>query len=496
MAAIEPALKMKAGELEKYFERPNSYLEGLNDGQRKRIYRHRPALCPLCLKKDGFIRALTDVALLTVCPTHSVILIDSCPGCGDEIDFNRTDLDQCPSCEQPYTHGAFTSLSPSAPATYIARQVSLGKLGLADLLSACDRMARPVDILPAAPVYADMTLSWMHEHLNRAAGLLYIPDFRSGYRDALTIEPSDTSMAIPEAATLPLDRFIKTTKTRVSTLLDPTVFSRVEHFQRFATKSENPAGDAKVLGIPASRLRCWSDHVDSVDLSRQISAELLSDCLGISQHDLLALNTSGILRTINDVRTARHQIFDLNEVVALFQAIPSSAQKENETCTASALRKDLKLFAADYSVLISLILAGEIPSTNNRVAFTNMQFDRNQARLALHKHLLANIEMNGNALAGVMATSNKQLLEAKTQWKRDASGDFQRGALKTWCSLNRVAKMTGKQLRQLRPALERRNIQPAFIVPGAPQDLLVYSLDQNFREAISAVVSAEKYCGF
>lgn len=495
MAALEPALHIASGELVKHFELPD-ITQGLNDGQRRRIYRRRAALCPLCLKTDGYIRTLADVALLPVCPIHHVAMIESCSGCGEAIDFNRDELDHCPHCERPYTHDEPNSLPPSDPAAYLCRQLYRGKVSLVDVLSACDRMSRPLDILPGAPAYADNSLRWMHEHLKYAAALLYSPDFRSGYRDELVAELADASMVHAQAPTLPLDRFTKTTRIHVSTLLSPTAFSRIEHFQRFATKTENPVEDAKTLGVAASRLRCWNRDVHQVDLSRQISAELLSDYVGISQRDLLALNTSGVLRPVNGVRTARHQLFDLNAVLDLLRAIPTGTPTGSETCTASEIRNDLKLFAADYSVLISLILAGEIPAANNRVAFASMQFDRNQARLALHRHLLANNEINGNALAGVMATSNKQLLQLRTQWKNSASGDMQLGALTAWVSLNRVAKLAGTRLLPLRKALASQGIEPSYVIPGTPQVLYVYSLTQEFRSAINSTLQGNRYSGF
>lgn len=496
MAALEPVLHLGPGELAKWFEETQIALEGLTDGQRRRVYRHGAAVCPACLKKEGYIRSLTDIAVLPVCPIHRVTLIESCPDCGEQISFNRSELDQCPACESRYSDAPVKSLNHSDPVAFICRQVYLGKLLVENVLAACDRMARPFDILPAAPTYAAMGVDQLCEHLHRAAGLLYSEDYRESYRSELLEELADLNFLSPSAPTLPFDQFVASTGVHSSKVLGAIDFKQPDDLTVWAGKSVKPVEDAARLGIEASRLRSWNQQVESVELSKQISAELLAKTLGVTQQDLFKLNEAGILCPQNDVRTARHQIFALSDVTRLIQSIPKVNSSSADSCTIGDLKKELKLFGADYSVLVALILDGKIPATENIGVFTTMTFDRDKARKALHTHLVSTIEINGDKLAGIMATTTRQLLEAKGQWKRGVSGDFQRGALKTWCSLNRVVKMTGKQLRQLRPALERCNIQPAFIVPGAPQDLLVYTLDQNFREAISTVVLKEKYSGF
>lgn len=497
MSALEPALQLGPGELSKWFEITQIALDGLTDGQRRRVYRQSAAVCPACLKKDRYIRSLTDIAVLPVCPIHRVTLIESCPDCGEQISFNRSELDQCPACESHYSDTLLTPLERSDPVAFLCRQAYLGKLPVEDALAACDRMARPLDMLPAAPTYAAMGIDQLCEHLHRAAGLLYSEDYRESYRSELREELADLNFLSPSAPTLPFDQFVASTGVHSSKVLGAIDFKQPDDLTVWAGKSVKPVEDAARLRIEASRLRSWNQQVESVDLSKQISAELLAKTLEVSQQDLFRLNEAGVLRPLNVVRSARHQIFDVTDIIRLIGAIPTSASNPSaDTCTIGDLKKELKLFGADYSVLVALILDGKIPATENLGVFTAMSFDRDKARKALHTHLESTIEFNGDKLAGIMATTTRQLLEAKAQWKSVVSDDFQRGALKTWCSLNRVAKMTGKQLRQLRPMLESRNIKPSYMIPGTPQDLLVYMLDKEFRDAISTVVPTEKYSGF
>ncbi len=52
-----------------------------------------PQVCPLCIHRHGYCKAIWDVALSTVCLEHGCWLIDSCKQCGQALRWNRPSVD-------------------------------------------------------------------------------------------------------------------------------------------------------------------------------------------------------------------------------------------------------------------------------------------------------------------------------------------------------------------------------------------------------------------
>ncbi|MDQ5828253.1 MAG: TniQ family protein, partial [Chloroflexota bacterium] len=57
-----------------------------------------PKICPLCLRESAYCRKVWDFAAVTVCPAHSVMLLDKCPRCNKRIRWTRKSVCACP-CE-------------------------------------------------------------------------------------------------------------------------------------------------------------------------------------------------------------------------------------------------------------------------------------------------------------------------------------------------------------------------------------------------------------
>ena len=53
----------------------------------------KPQVCPLCIHRHGYCKAIWDVALSTVCLEHGCLLIDSCKQCGQALRWNRPSVD-------------------------------------------------------------------------------------------------------------------------------------------------------------------------------------------------------------------------------------------------------------------------------------------------------------------------------------------------------------------------------------------------------------------
>ena len=56
---------------------------------------HCPKVCPRCLKESGYARRVWDCSLVTACPIHECLLIDSCPKCKNRIKCVRNRLSVC-----------------------------------------------------------------------------------------------------------------------------------------------------------------------------------------------------------------------------------------------------------------------------------------------------------------------------------------------------------------------------------------------------------------
>lgn len=56
---------------------------------------HGPKICPKCLSESGYCFRIWDCSLVTACPTHECMLIDSCPKCKKRIRAVRNSLSIC-----------------------------------------------------------------------------------------------------------------------------------------------------------------------------------------------------------------------------------------------------------------------------------------------------------------------------------------------------------------------------------------------------------------
>jgi len=55
-------------------------------------------ICPKCIGDEEFVRSAWDHELVTACPEHGILLLDSCPGCSQLITRDRESLSHCQHC--------------------------------------------------------------------------------------------------------------------------------------------------------------------------------------------------------------------------------------------------------------------------------------------------------------------------------------------------------------------------------------------------------------
>ena len=55
----------------------------------------RPRVCTKCLSQSQYCRKQWDFAAITSCPTHQIMLLEKCPGCGKPITWLRRSVSRC-----------------------------------------------------------------------------------------------------------------------------------------------------------------------------------------------------------------------------------------------------------------------------------------------------------------------------------------------------------------------------------------------------------------
>ncbi len=70
---------------------------------------HCPKVCPKCLAEVGYSLRIWECSLVTACPIHKCVLLDSCPACNRRIKCVRNKLSSC-SCGCDWRETTLTTL--------------------------------------------------------------------------------------------------------------------------------------------------------------------------------------------------------------------------------------------------------------------------------------------------------------------------------------------------------------------------------------------------
>jgi len=103
-------VKFNPGELASWFGKTPSQLEFMSYKSLRKndppLFRKQPVaskmlnllnprICPSCVQEDGYIHALWDLDLVTVCPTHGISLVSRCSACDKHLSWKRPGLLLC-----------------------------------------------------------------------------------------------------------------------------------------------------------------------------------------------------------------------------------------------------------------------------------------------------------------------------------------------------------------------------------------------------------------
>jgi hypothetical protein len=106
------------------------------------INRSRPRICPRCVKEDGYVQALWDLAPVACCPTHGIQLIDCCWHCNAPIKWNRKGVSECHRCQSSLLEASVSS----APESAISITVMIARKTGFETLSVPDPQGMPADL--------------------------------------------------------------------------------------------------------------------------------------------------------------------------------------------------------------------------------------------------------------------------------------------------------------------------------------------------------------
>lgn len=96
--------------------------------------------CPLCLREGSYHRAIWDLAMLSVCPEHSVRLLERCPDCNHRVSWHYGKVGKCQVRE---CHAELAAAEPVP----VPRDELSGARGVAALLQG----EAPEGLAPLAP---------------------------------------------------------------------------------------------------------------------------------------------------------------------------------------------------------------------------------------------------------------------------------------------------------------------------------------------------------
>jgi hypothetical protein len=490
MSALEIALHIKKETLPLHFSyKPSGLFTGLNDEGRHQTYRNHAVLCPTCIKMNSYIPALWDSALYTTCHIHGSELVGVCPNCHTPIALNRPDFELCATCDAPYSsiQSAPTAQSPiiqKALKRLIARSLSPELL-----LNACNRVARPLDMMPALPQMHSMDTRQASDLIVQALGLIYSTTFRDRYRNTLLINYSDLAIIDPAAPTAPLDNFLKDHKLNQVKFFSEIAFTH-EAFQP-EVNAKQPTGlieKARTHHVQAARFRSLRTEDHQPDLSHLIRADQLAELLNINVQHLKSLSDSGIVPSINISKKGWRLNFDIGDILKAIIDIKETAHDIRPTDPVSLVEVThrLKNFDGNFGEVWRLLLQRRI-STYMPNDFASLEVSESDLYFALHNQLISsNVEADELFLSRYwntsipLATAAKQELSAK--FDLVTVGELTQNTV----SISRISLFSGIYKSTLDRELRKSKLNPIFEESHKRNKLSIYAT-QDLHENVSVL---------
>src|SRR5262245_13966491 len=342
----------------------------------------RPMVCSGCLRENSYCRKFWDLPVVTVCPRHHSLLLDSCPDCRDRITWNRKSVSRCHcgcdwretrSTELPLTQRRAIRLlmrlyaeSESERATMCASATPFEQLSFGDLSRVMLCLARFVsDDEPGMdPLLMENHL--LHQALEQVVAILDgWPDEFHRLCDRLPNNYSSRDLAshLDKLADRPALMFLRTAMEeqwiKTSRRSFPTYNFSLEH--RFIPIEE--AG--KIMGlsrehvnilVSAGRLRSATGVSDpqmtSIDVRsidklfeerrRMITVRTAAANLGITVNELFELVAYGHLSIVGgpQIDGFPDTVLDAGSILDLYQRVERISLPASETVIAQLIRDE------------------------------------------------------------------------------------------------------------------------------------------------------------
>ena len=120
-------------------------------------------VCPECVREFGYMRAIWELRVVSVCVRHQRRLVDTCPSCGNVLSIRRPGLLAC-RCGFDLSYCARQPASDGSLALAELMERALHRHRISDLP---ERMGFPVSQLATAEAGVLCRLFWVLDHANR-----------------------------------------------------------------------------------------------------------------------------------------------------------------------------------------------------------------------------------------------------------------------------------------------------------------------------------------
>ncbi|MBN0989367.1 TniQ family protein [Amphritea pacifica] len=312
----------------------------LHDEQRliRDISIANPKLCPHCMQENGFFKADWQVAHVTHCRKHSVMLLDACPRCDATFKWDCDLFEKCQKCAVKWKD-LKPALSPVPKYQHMKNEDA--REMLIALYAALLFTFRPYDLMFDSLQTLQIDNDTLHRHFLQAHSLLTDQKFRSEW---LLNYPS--TQFYPMHNKQPLNEYLK----RLA-----EVYSEHTHVQEHAIKVEKHEIQS-VVRTPRLALASCPE-----DLNFQIGLIGASECLGLSGNELVELIGFGHITALNSPRMQRDILFDVRNLNTIPQRLYAragsiSSAGEDRLVPLNAILGKLKHFSMNRAQLINVLL--------------------------------------------------------------------------------------------------------------------------------------------
>ncbi|RRC98273.1 TniQ family protein [Amphritea balenae] len=354
---IAPCTRMQPQELYNHFAENMNHSWLYEETRAIQDLRTRfPRLCPLCVNNTGF-HWHWSLAVVSHCEQHDHPLWDSCPSCGESFNWHSSLFFGCPKCGTDWKPEQL----PQLPEHQRKFQEKLSSgIGLEsyiqDLCLALRALSRPYDPIHDKLSYWPTEQRNLAEMLSNAHGLLTQQIPLNVWIIGCIKKRSELRLLGIQTLLWPIIKFRKELREHWpihESSLHFAPLAEVPRLHQYEGKT------SAMSGIRPARLK----HVKvESDLYFQARRQEVIASLGLPKGSMDSLIKTGLIKPINDKRTARDQFFDLRDLPSLLCLIPEKDECPDGYTVLQNRDQRLRHHRVLYADIVASSLTGKTPA--------------------------------------------------------------------------------------------------------------------------------------